>query len=414
MLRGITKLILVGVLVSTAFAQSFTVFNRNVQVHGFASQGFVYTGDNNWLTMNTGQGSGAFTDFGVNASTNLAEKLRVGAQLYDRNIGHIGEWRPEVDWALVDFKFRPWLSVRGGKVKTTLGLYNDTQDIDFLHTWAILPQSIYPTDLRSSTIAHVGGDAYGEIPLPHKSGTLAYTAYVGQRPQDPRGGYVLGLSAIGLKMKSYGGWVHGEDLRWITPLKGLMVGASVMNQHITGNGVYDSSAVFDPFLAFLSLPNGAAEHEHSLKDDYQQYYFQYQRGPLQIDGEYRREYRLQAVGYNTPDGVTPLANFTVPLDQRSAYTSAAYRVFKRLELGSYFSWYFRDWAADHSLPVNHVYDRALTARFDVNSHWNIKVEGHFMDGTGRFDSVRGFYEQLNADGLKPNTNAVVIKTGFRF
>jgi len=76
MLRGITKLILVGVLVSTAFAQSFTVFNRNVQVHGFASQGFVYTGDNNWLTMNTGQGSGAFTDFGVNASTNLAEKLR--------------------------------------------------------------------------------------------------------------------------------------------------------------------------------------------------------------------------------------------------------------------------------------------------------------------------------------------------
>ena len=41
------------------WAQEFKVLDRTVQVHGFASQGFVYTDQNNWLTMNTSQGSAA-------------------------------------------------------------------------------------------------------------------------------------------------------------------------------------------------------------------------------------------------------------------------------------------------------------------------------------------------------------------
>ena len=47
-------------------AQEFKVFDRTVQLHGFASQGFVYTNHNNWLTMRSSQGSAAFTDFGAN------------------------------------------------------------------------------------------------------------------------------------------------------------------------------------------------------------------------------------------------------------------------------------------------------------------------------------------------------------
>src|SRR5579864_9206979 len=160
-------------------AQEFKLFDRMVQVHGFASQGFVYTDQNNWLTMHSSQGSGAFTDFGANISTQITDKFRVGAQVYDRNLGNLGEWHPTLDWAFADYRFKTWLGVRGGKVKTVLGLYNDTQDLDFLHTFALLPQSVYPTDLRDSTIAHVGGDVYGRISLKHRLGDLAYTAYAG-------------------------------------------------------------------------------------------------------------------------------------------------------------------------------------------------------------------------------------------
>ncbi len=81
-------------------AQEFESFARTVQVHGFASQGFVYTNDNNWLTMNTSQGSGAFTDFGLNMSTQVTDRLRVGAQVYDRNLGQLGQYHPSLDWAV--------------------------------------------------------------------------------------------------------------------------------------------------------------------------------------------------------------------------------------------------------------------------------------------------------------------------
>ena len=67
--------------------QEFKVFDRTVQLHGFASQGFVYTDQNNWLTLHSSQGSGAFTDFGANASMQVTDKFRVGAQVYDRNLG---------------------------------------------------------------------------------------------------------------------------------------------------------------------------------------------------------------------------------------------------------------------------------------------------------------------------------------
>src|SRR5579863_7446491 len=86
-------------------AQEFKLFDREFQVHGFASQGFAYSGQNNYLTMNTSTGSGAFTDGGINMSTSLTDHLRVGAQVYLRNIGQLGSGRPDLDWAYLDYRF---------------------------------------------------------------------------------------------------------------------------------------------------------------------------------------------------------------------------------------------------------------------------------------------------------------------
>jgi hypothetical protein len=399
----------------TGRAQELKLWNRTVQVHGFASQGFAYTDQNNWLTMNTTSGSGAFTDFGLNASTAITDKLRVGAQVYDRDIAQIGKWYPELDWAFADYRVRNWFGVRGGKVKSTMGLYNDTQDLDFLHPWAILPQSIYPLDLRAGTMSHVGGDLYGDIPLGKKFGTLSYTAYAGRRPEDPHGGFVLGLASVGLTMHSYAGWVQGEDLRWNTPLKGLLVGASLASHHITGNGMLTGSGEGITFLSgLLQLPTGSIEREHSRKDDYYQYYVQYRRGALLLEGEYRREFRDEWVGYWKPGESTLAVTFDAISDSRAWYGAASYRITKRWEVGTYYSWFIANWPAAHALPTNHVYDKDLTARFDINSHWNVKLEGHFMNGYGAFDSIRGFYAQQNPNGLKADTNALVLRTSFSF
>ena len=169
MLRRIIKLALVALCLcvtpTAARGQEFKIFDHTIQVHGFVSQGFVYTNDNNWLTMNTSQGSAAFTDFGLNMSAPLTDRLHVGAQIYDRNLGQLGQYHPSLDWAVVDYRFKSWFGVRGGKVKTTLGLYNDTQDLDFLHTFALLPQSMYPTPTFATPQLHTWEATFTETSL---------------------------------------------------------------------------------------------------------------------------------------------------------------------------------------------------------------------------------------------------------
>ena len=333
----------------------------------------------------------------------------MGAQFYDRNLGNLGEWHPSLDWAFADYRFKPWLGIRGGKVKTALGLYNDTQDLDFLHTFALLPQSIYPTDLRDATIAHLGGDIYGSVSLRHHLGTISYTAYAGHRSDSMHSGYPYLLSQHQTYFDTYGGLQYGGDLRWNTPVSGFLVGASRMNEDITGKGLTINP--FNPGAGLLPYS------EFSKADWTNQFYGEYAAGKLRIDAEYRRYVRDQLIFGGTS------ANLT---DVRGWYVAGAYRVAKRLEFGSYYSCYAITsviWGplaalapnqTDTSLPANHIYDQVVTARIDLNKFWNIKIEGHFMDGYGNSTYPDGFYPQVNLQGFKPNTNALVLKTSVNF
>jgi hypothetical protein len=327
----------------------------------------------------------------------------VGAQFYTRNVGQLGNWRPEVDWAMADYRFKDWFGIRAGKVKTTLGLYNDTQDLEFLHTWALMPQSVYPVDSRGDTIAHIGGDIYGNIGL-KRLGGLAYTVYGGQRPSDMGSGFVYGLEtsslvngnyivSIGKKIDSYGGPVYGADLRWTTPLPGLLLGASYSKMDITTHGYYLSSN--RPYTQTTDLDNTIAT------------YAQYTRGNFTFAGEYRKEPRFSE--YDTATGVITPTN----KNTRQGYVSASYRISKWLELGTYHSRFYRVWNVNHGDPKNHVFDQAITARFDLDRYVDLKVEGHFMDGAP-IDSVvsRGFFAAPNPNGLAPQMKMLVLRLGF--
>jgi len=376
---------------------NFDLAGRPVQVHSFVQQGFAYSNENNYLTMNTSEGSAAMTDGGANIGISITDKFHVGAQVYLRNIGQLGKWHPELDWAYGDYKFKDWFGVRGGKVKTALGLYNDTQDAEFLHTWALLPQSVYPLDLRSNNIAHVGGDIYGEIPL-GKLGKLGYTGYVGARTFDPRGGYYYFSTDQGIPITSVSGRAEGGDLRWKTPLDGLMFGASFMDQTQDRKGVYT--------LAFLAgLPyDFVSNPQHTVAN-----YFDFTHGSWHFNGELRKSNYLADI---TTPGFPGM--FVWDGSDKGWFLSVAYRVSKRLELGTYHSRYYMGHPASPDPASNHIYDQAVTARFDITRFWNFKAEGHFMDGYGDIYSAHGFYSRDNPNGLKPTTNMLVLRTGFTF
>jgi hypothetical protein len=395
-MNKLTTAAMVGAMtmMSALQGQEVNIAGRSVQVHGFASQGFAYSNQNNYLSMKTSEGSFAFTDAGLNVSTRILSNFRVGAQVYTRNIGQLGNGRVSIDWATADYQFNEFFGVRAGKVKTAFGLYNDSQDVAFLHTWAILPQSLYPLDLRGTNIAHTGADLYGSIPI-KKLGTMSYTVYAGQTPEDPTGGYAFGLSQSNIRIKSYGGRVTGGDLRWATGINGLTVGASYIDQHIVGDGTRPVTAAHKQGIF----------HEESAKNYMYQYYTQYVRGGLRLDGEYRRFWRDQNV-LNLGSRST---------DNRGWYIAGSYRLLKQLEVGSYWSQY-SNWLVNTSLPQNHLYDKVVTAKVDVTNYWNIKVEGHFIDGhnSAVVTGLAGFYVSANPKGLMPTTNMLVIRTGLNF
>jgi hypothetical protein len=74
-------------------------------------------------------------------------------------------------------------------------------------------------------------------------------------------------------------------------------------------------------------------------------------------------------------------------------------------------------APSESDPSRHIYDKVITARFDMYTHWYVKAEGHFMNGNASGINPEypdGFYPQVNPQGFSPNTNAVVVRAGFSF
>jgi hypothetical protein len=395
---------------------ALSVKGRELQIHGFLSQGYAYSNQNNYLTMQTSRGTAAFSDIGLNVSTQLTDKLRVGAQIYSRNVGQLGDWRPLLDYAYADYRLTNWFGIRGGRVKTQLGLYTSTQDADFLRPWALLPQSVYPADLRSITISHDGLDIYGSISL-GAGGSLAYTAYAGARPTDKRSGAFYQLEDAGWNQPKMTASMTGADLRWNPPLPGLMLGVSQIIQkervRLTG-GVLPATPLQPDPIPLPPIEAVGGPYRTSA------FYGDYERGKLHLSTEYRRIVRsMDLQGW-------PTGRYVRNLNEKAWFASASFRANKWMEVGTYSSLYYVDHPAALDLPggpppdssLYHIMDQAATVRWDFSRSLNLKLEGHFIDGTGDPFSPHGFYARVNGSvpyaTLKPTTTLLIIRMGWDF
>jgi hypothetical protein len=407
--KKITVAILAALTASISLhAQEVKILHREVQIHGVASQGLFYSNNNNYLTMDTSDGNAQFTEYAVNASMQVSEKFRIGAQTYTHKVGNLGGWAPTLDWAVADYRLKSWLGFRGGKVKTTLGLFNDTQDMEFLHPWVLLPQAAYPVDLRGENIAHEGGDLYGKIGA-KKLGKFAYTVYGGRQPGDMEGGYVYAIDNASTHINSYGGTSFGADLRWTTPVKGLLFGSSFIAKDLTTLGT--------AYATTANINYSGPYSKTTLADHTTDLYTEYTFGNFTFDGEYFRQQRQTYTTTIHSNGTPTIPAYTAT-DSRYGYVSADYRFTKWLQVGAYNSRFIADWNTNLDTLTNHVYDQALTARFDLNKNVDLKIEGHFMDGNGGTKVDRGFYPMDNGGGkngnYNPSTNMLAIRAGYHF
>lgn len=136
--------------------------NEKIQLHGFASQGYLDSAGNNFLSDSL-DGTFAFNEIGLNLNLRFSDQLRFGGQILSRKMGSYGDNSIRLDWGLADYRFQDWAGIRAGKVKIPLGLYNTERDSDFLRPMIFLPQSIYDETRRDTWLAHWGGELYGNV-----------------------------------------------------------------------------------------------------------------------------------------------------------------------------------------------------------------------------------------------------------
>jgi hypothetical protein len=153
---------------------------------------------------------------------------------------------------------------------------------------------------------------------------------------------------------------------WDTPLNGLRLGGSVQALRLNtkifiapGTTTQTSSFEYD-----VPVTLWVASAEYSAHR-------------FLFAGEYSRWYESSRSGNKA---VLPNAYL---VNERS-YIMAAYRVNRIFQPGLYYSAYLPDAYKRHG-RANVQHDAAATLRFDVNSFWIIKLEGHFMGGTAALD-----------------------------
>ncbi len=353
------KKVILFVILLTVYVGIVNVYqsiaNESVEIHGFISQGYLHSSDNNYMG-NSESGTFQFNEMGLNFTTNMSEQLSLGIQFFARDLGEIGNDEINIGWAFAEYSFYEWLGIRVGKLKTPYGLYNEIWDMDMLRTSIILPAALYSESARDAQSAIKGGNIYGNI---HTGalGSFSYDILYGTIDVGANSGTErlteqrLGIDVTSLKF----GETTAIKLIWDTPFDGLRFVGTIVQ---------------------LSLAIDTQILEYNL-NFFQSRVFsmEYLIGKLLLAFEYSiTDQENNILLYSTGDSMN--------IEERAEtyYISAAYRFTDWLEVGSYYSY-----DEDSNLPSDNKKDICITFRFDINNNWNVKLENHFFNGINLVD-----------------------------
>lgn len=138
----------------------------DMQIHGFASQAYISTSDNDVFGNSDKGGSFGLTEAGLNASVRPLPRLQVSAQVLSRRAGEGNTGMPRLDYGFLDYRLYSrevnQFGIRVGRLKNPFGFYNDTRDVAFTRPSILLPQSIYFDRTRNLGLSADSVQFYGD------------------------------------------------------------------------------------------------------------------------------------------------------------------------------------------------------------------------------------------------------------
>ena len=344
-----------------------------LEFHGFASQGFLYSGDYNYLANDTKNGSFQFSEFGLNASMNPFPHTRIAVQGFAFDVGNVGQYQPFLDYGLIEYTVNDELGIRAGRVRRAQGIYNAVQDIDLARTYVLLPQGMYDARWRDWSASIDGVNLFGEISL-QKAGSLSYEAYAGFIEMANNGGvarYVEALNNMSVSDMNYAPSFGGQ-LWYNTPLEGLRFGAAIgymSDFGFSGNSetmVQIAPRVYVPGYVNSHTVGNSLLQQYSVEYIWKSWTFQAEYSTYDLTGYTHANIYIPAIRRTVPN-LTPMAN-----NPETWYVAASHRFNKHIEAGAYYTQF--------TLAGNRQNDATLSLRFDIKDWWLFKVEGHCIQG----------------------------------
>jgi hypothetical protein len=378
----------------TGSSQEASLSAPSIDSHGFVSQGFILSTQNEYLAKSK-HGSFEFTEVGINFSTSLSEDLRVGMQLFAHDLGPLGNYRPEFDWYALDYRAFDWLGIRIGRNKIPFGLYNELNDVDVARVPILLPQSIYQVDHREFLFAQTGAELYGDVGL-SGLGSFEYRLYggtlSGPPPLPPPPGIVISDANIA--------YVYGGRALWSTPFEGLLGGVSY--QALRLDGAYDFDPTVRGVLEAAALVPPGLSYPTAVKFSVRRWVasLQYAAHDLELSAEYSR---WTGEFYSRMPALLP-----PHIVNERYYLMASYRVSSWFTPGMYYSALF-DNVEERHRRGGFQHDAAFTTRYDLNQHWLLKLEGHVIHGTAALDN-RALNDGVDRNQLLQTWGVFLIKT----
>ena len=424
MKKQLLAIILVVMGITTLFGIDM---GNALSVHGFVSQGYIYSSGNDYLVPDSKNGSSEINEAGITFSTHLSSKLSLGMQFLSRDFGDAGNNTTKLDWAFADYHYKDWLGFRFGKIKTPMGLYNEIRDIDFLRPTVYLSQSIYDEQYRSFLVAFQGGDIYGNVPLGN-AGDMDYNAFIGNMNFDQSdiplkiykkvansflyqltGDINASVNSVNLRVNDF----YGGTVFWNTPISSLRLGGSY----------YKINAKLTTPRVNLQTPDGTVlplilEADMKIPHRYLGS-LEYIVGPFTLASEYGEQTNQISVVNNNIGKIFDRKD-------RMFYTNLTYQFMEKMSATASYS--SSELVNEKSLlavgqPITditdmipdwqkHRYDYGLTLKYDISFNWSIKAEAHSVDGV--FLSSSEILENVPENDLSKNWNYYLAKISFNF
>lgn len=404
------KVLFVGVLSCMIIGGIAFAGLDDVKIHGFTHMTHIKSNHNSPYINNMENGSDAFSETFLNFSSRVNRKLKVGLQLIAREFGDIGNSEVALDWAFGDYKFNRQLGLRVGKVKREFGFYNAGRDVDMLRTSILMPQSVYPEDMRDAFLSYYGAAAYGSY------AGLDYTVFTGAPSLDKdenvhksvdrimylvsakyAQGYSTGIGDIA-NFRGVNSTLENIDMEvspkpgyafsYNTPVDGLKIGFSNSITDFKYSGEVNID-VLEAGTADYSDVEGLKKYKGSYKFERAHITsLEYVKDAITFSAEYVSRRQVRTYGLPNVTGMTGSAS-----EQEGFYGSFAYRFNDLLELGTYYDVMYPEiedrtgtkmQASGYDKHQAWRKDLCLMARFDIDSNFLIKVENHSIDGTAEW------------------------------